>query len=260
MKYVEEPYNIVIVDNHSMNDSFNYLKAYFSDKAFVTVLETEENLGFARGNNVGYEYAKKVLNADFIICSNSDVLIFENGMIEKIKKIYLQSHFDVLGPMILSGDGKFTSNPMRLASYSEKDVEEVIRGFKHTLFYKKYKIKPLYDCYKKLCSRGKRKGKVDFKIYFSPHADVTLHGCFLIFSPEFITKFDGFDDRTFMYMEEDILHRMVKNHNGLMLYSPEIRVYHMEGTSAGLAGESSIFRLQNSLKSAQVLLSYFNGR
>ena len=47
-------YHIVIVDNASGNGSGEELKAFYLDRGDVTVLINEENLGFAKGNNVGF--------------------------------------------------------------------------------------------------------------------------------------------------------------------------------------------------------------
>lgn len=70
--------NIVIVDNSSPNNSGNKIKNLFLDCSNIKVIINDENKGFARGNNVGYKYAKEH-GADFIIQVNNDT-IFVNGL------------------------------------------------------------------------------------------------------------------------------------------------------------------------------------
>lgn len=257
IKFVEQPFEIVIIDNNSQNGSYEYLKNYYKDWDFITVIANKENLGFARGNNVGYQYAKHTLKADFIVLMNNDILLIQKDIKEIILNYFKEYSFDVMGPMILSGDGKYTSNPMRLKAYSKKEVENVIKGLKHMRFYNKYGLLSLYNLFCKLCKQKSSKKDLDTMELLRPVSDVTLHGCFLIFSPVFVKKYGGLDGRTFMYMEEDILHRMIKNNGGTTVYCPDITVYHMEGATTKKSGSGRMFLLENSLKSAYILMSYF---
>ena len=43
-------------------------------------------MGFARGNNVGFAYAKEELNSDFIILCNSDTEVLEENFCSEIEK------------------------------------------------------------------------------------------------------------------------------------------------------------------------------
>ena len=53
-------YYIIVVDNGSKNNSGNILKEKYKNNSNVKVILNENNLGFARGNNVGYKLAKYV--------------------------------------------------------------------------------------------------------------------------------------------------------------------------------------------------------
>ena len=52
---------IVIVDNGSPDGSGRILAADYAKDPDITVILTEKNLGFAKGNNVGYQYAREQL-------------------------------------------------------------------------------------------------------------------------------------------------------------------------------------------------------
>ena len=47
-----------------------------------------KNLGFARGNNVAYQYSKFKYKPDFIVIMNNDVEIETNNFEEKVSEIY----------------------------------------------------------------------------------------------------------------------------------------------------------------------------
>ena len=64
-------WHAVIVDNGSTDDSVARLKGACPD---VTVVETDKNLGFAAGNNVGIRYALKN-EADYVFVLNNDTTI-----------------------------------------------------------------------------------------------------------------------------------------------------------------------------------------
>ena len=70
-------FHIVVIDNHSEDDSVAQLKAGCCFESGLgterypgcDILETEENLGYAGGNNAGFEYAL-TLNADYVLVLN----------------------------------------------------------------------------------------------------------------------------------------------------------------------------------------------
>ena len=104
---------IVIVDNASQNGSGENLKKYFEYEHRITVIINEENLGFANGNNVGYEYLKKFEYINFIIILNNDVLIKQNNFLDTVVLLYQRKHFSVLGPDIYNPIEKKHQNPSR---------------------------------------------------------------------------------------------------------------------------------------------------
>ena len=89
---------IVIVDNASPNGSGEALQTLFEKNDQVKVLISSENLGFAKGNNLGFDYLKKNFDLDYMIVINNDIDIQDNKFLEKIAEEYKQSKFAVLGP------------------------------------------------------------------------------------------------------------------------------------------------------------------
>ena len=94
-------YKIVIVDNASPDKSGALLKEHYKNDDHVEVLLNQENLGFARGNNVGFRYAEKTWNPSYIVLMNNDVYLLDDDFLEKVEKEYKRSQFAVLGPMVL---------------------------------------------------------------------------------------------------------------------------------------------------------------
>ncbi len=97
------------------------------------------------------------------------------------------------------------------------------------------------------------KSKMDTDI-----VDVALHGACYIFSPLYIKKYDGMCDKTFLYMEEDIL-RLRSEHNGdKMVYSPNLIIKHKEDVATNMVAIKSIEKKKmiylNLLKSSKVYI------
>ena len=54
-----QDYKIIVVDNGSTNNSGETLLKRYRNNEKIVVIIVEENLGFARGHNIGYEYDDK---------------------------------------------------------------------------------------------------------------------------------------------------------------------------------------------------------
>ena len=71
-------YEIIIVDNDSPNKSLPIIQDELKDYKQIHFIQLNENIGFAKGNNEGINYARKTLNCDFVCCLNNDTEIIQN--------------------------------------------------------------------------------------------------------------------------------------------------------------------------------------
>lgn len=89
-------YRIVIVDNNSPNESFQYISSSFNNNPAVDVISSVENGGYAKGNNIGLRFAERY-NPEYACVINNDVF-FDDATIETL--IY---YYDVLpSPAVIS--------------------------------------------------------------------------------------------------------------------------------------------------------------
>lgn len=249
MKNIDtDNYFIIIVDNKSPNCTGETLKERYNRSEKIKVILNEENLGFACGNNVGYQYAAQELECSFICILNNDTLVIQNDFFAVINEEYKRSHFGVMGPMIILKDGKIN----RLY-YTLPDIEffkrekEIMRkeyyiakrrlravnflfNIAKSIFYKMFRLKE--------CSR--------FDAYFtskalnSRHEDVVLHGCCLVFSPVYIESYqEAFNPKTFLYKEEELLYLRCKNRGLKTIYNPDLFIKHLEDASTNSILENS---------------------
>ncbi len=250
-------YLIVIVDNFSNNGSIEEIEKYVKDDEKITILKNKQNLGFANGNNAGIKYINQNYNCDFICVLNNDVYLKSTNIYSEIKDEYVASSFAVAGPKIFTKDGKTSSNPKGTNIFTYKSVKH--RQIEINVYYFLYKIH-LDRVVQLLEKRKMPKSTTEKKENNNKIYKVQLHGCFYIFSKKYFEYFDGFDSRTFLYMEEEILFQHLLNKNLVSVYLPQIEVFHEEDASTNAMLQKrprtkQIFFLKHHRKSIRVLLN-----
>lgn len=86
-KTCEVDYEIILVDNASSDGS----KEYFERDNRIKYVYSEENLGFGRANNLGYQYSA----GKYIFLLNSDTLLINNAVYEFWQ--YMEKSADDIG-------------------------------------------------------------------------------------------------------------------------------------------------------------------
>lgn len=248
---------IVVVDNSSPNASFDILKDKLSNYEGVKVVKTPKNLGFANGNNFGYKELCKDMEPDFVIASNSDAYVKNDGLYDWIIKNWRKYHFGVLGPSVYSVHGKFYQSPMENEERDRNKIfkTEIVISKNIAVHYIKSKFANSESKVSNLTAKWEN------PFYNEVHFDKTLHGAFQIFSKLYLNKFNNlYDENTFMYMEEHILRIRCELLQLPMVYSPDYKIYHLQAVStnsvSGNPYKKLVFREKNTLKSLRVYSKY----
>lgn len=92
-----EDIEIIIVDNDSSDDSIEVISRRFPE---AIIIENNENLGFAKANNIGLEKA----SGKYICLMNSDIEILPNCIRESYEFLEKSSKIGMVGPKILNAD------------------------------------------------------------------------------------------------------------------------------------------------------------
>src|SRR3989344_413990 len=79
-KLKHHSYEIIVVDNASIDGSLEFLKTFNS----IRIVQNKTNLGYARGKNIG---AKKAMG-DYILFLDNDILIKDLKLLNKLQKFY----------------------------------------------------------------------------------------------------------------------------------------------------------------------------
>jgi GT2 family glycosyltransferase len=233
IKALSETTEIVIVDNNSSNGTGNQLKEFYRDDAQIHVILNEENVGFARGNNIGYKWAREHLNSKFIACVNNDTVIQNKNFIYLIKDYYAKKTFDVLGIDVFNPVTGVHQSPIRNRCLNKRELHnEIIKNRKHfIMILLKKTIRHFWaDSDKRMESNKKSSTSKTWK-YESEN--VVIHGAAVIYGKHYIqNEPEAFNSNTFLYYEEDLLALFCKKKGYKIRYYPGIQILHYEGQSS----------------------------
>lgn len=96
------PVQTIVVDNASNDGTVEYIREHFPE---IHLIESTENLGFGRANNLAMRYALDQ-GCDYVFLLNQDTWI-EPDAIEKLVKVHDEHpEFGVLSPLHVAPDGK----------------------------------------------------------------------------------------------------------------------------------------------------------
>lgn len=225
--------SIVIVDNGSPDGSGVQLQKEYAGNKKISFVMLKENIGFARGNNEGYKFARDHFDPDFIICMNNDILISDPGFLDKIAAEYAADPFAVLGPDIFVPLRDWHQNPARLQPMSLEEAEAIRKKYarKNRHFFYNYLTWNL-----KLAFWIERYPAPEDHDSAHPHGDCVLQGACYIFSRDFISARQlAFNPATFLFFEEDILQLECARAGLKMRYTPALQVTHLEDASTRAA-------------------------
>lgn len=217
-------YCVIVVDNGSGVEKDSY-QLHQLEKKYdnVSIITLEKNLGFARGNNAGFEIAKNKYNADFIVLLNNDTIIDQPDFCNVLCRKYEEYHYAVLGPKVYLKDGTYNSNPIppgRYIAYRQR-LAQLVNVIKY--------VGTFFNLDVVFSKKKDNKQPQSYKEYYDEDTlNYKLHGCCLIFSREYINKFKGLNPNTFLYMEEDILFVRLRNNKLISLYTPDLWLTHLE--------------------------------
>ena len=193
-------FHIVVVDNNSTDDSFEKLKEFESNR--ITIIKNSSR-HFSSGLNVGAKYLIKKVGDCNIIFSNSDIIIKGE---EDLKKLSSNINKDVVvvGPTVDEHGVMNRGWPLPTTN------QEIL--FNIPLLSRYFKRKYL--------SYPEEYHQTDISI-----VDV-VSGCFFLVDSVFLEENDYFDENTFLYYEEQIFAKKVKNAGKKECVNNKVTIIH----------------------------------
>lgn len=187
------------------------------------VVSSVENLGFAKGNNLGAEIATKHLGAKFLLFSNNDILINDRDIIRCMTEKFNENcRIGILGPKVVGLKGDLQS-PEPYISFLDR-------------YCWMYLLTPF------MSKTAKRKRfNLDYKEKAQEGFHYKVMGSFFMIKATDFLNCGMMDPHTFLYAEETILTERMKGIGKEPYYLPTVSVVHAHGaTTKNTIGKKGI--------------------
>lgn len=199
---------VIVVDNHSTDDSIAYLQPKFK---FVQFISSNENLGFGKANNLALANAK----GSYILFLNPDTIVAEDCFTKCISFFDLNKDCGALGIKMIDGSGKFLAE-------SKRSFPSPITSF--------FKLTGLAALFPQ--SKIFNKYSLGYLSINENHEVDVLCGAFMMLKKEVAEKTNGFDTAFFMYGEDIDLSFRIQKLGYKNYYFSESSIIHFKGESA----------------------------
>lgn len=95
------PTEVVVIDNGSTDESVTAITAAYPE---VTIIETGVNLGYAAGNNLGFDYLRRQTGSDAILLLNNDTIAAPEMLTHLVAEYEAMDGKAVIGPEVRYAD------------------------------------------------------------------------------------------------------------------------------------------------------------
>jgi hypothetical protein len=200
---------VIVVDNASYDGSVEKIREQWNSQ--ITLIENEENLGFAKANN----QAMRIAKGRYYFLLNSDAEIIDDSLSKMVRFADANRDIGILGCRIASSDGTQQYSCWRAYNLS------------YLLSRALYLYRILPDGWF---------GTTNIEVYGKPGRTQPVEvvsGCAMLVRREAAEKAGLFDEQFFMYCEDmDWCTRMRKAGYGVYFLFDAL-VLHKEGSSSG---------------------------
>lgn len=229
-KQTYRDYKIVIVDNASTNKSYEILQTQFENNAKVSVMKTEKNIGFAKGNNVGLFFLK-AMGIYNILVINGDTLMVQPDYLEQLVNLKIDDDVAMIGGRIISRDNQ-NQNTLSVSLLKKENLQKNKLKLFFLKFIYKNKLNNIFMKLKTYKINGSEIVKRTSQT-LDPQEKM-LHGAAIFFTKNYLKENIGFYPETFLYYEEEFLALICRKLGYKQVYIDELEIFHKEDASSNM--------------------------
>lgn len=216
---VETSFRLVVLDNASTDGSADAIAAAVADDPRVTLIRSEENLGFARANNI----VARTAQTAFVLLLNPDTECHA-GAVDALMRFARETpEAGIWGGRTVFPDGSLnpSSCAMRITLWSMICRTTGLYGlFKRSALFNPEEI------------GGWSRDSVR-------QVDIVV-GCFLLIGKDLWDRLGGFDPKYFMYGEDADLCLRARAMGYRPMITPEAQIMHIYGASTQLRSDKIV--------------------
>src|SRR3989344_420271 len=210
-----ETLEVIIVDNGSSQ------RLMINDEG-LKIIRNEKNLGYAGGNNIGITYAL-AHGADYILVLNNDTIVDKNLVSELLITARSNEKIGIVAPKIYFAKGY---------EFHKDRYKESERG--KVFWYAGGKMD-----FANVLGSHRGVDEVDSGQYEKEEETDFASGCCMLVKREVFEKVGGgFDEKYFLYYEDNDLSQKAKRNGFKIVYSPKAVLWHKNAGSVGGSGST----------------------
>lgn len=197
-KHLPKNAEVIIVDSGSTDKTVKIIK-----KFKVQLIESKENIGFGRGNNL----AAKASSGEFLLLLNPDTELIDDSITKLLE--FAQQHLEagIVVPKLMKFDGSVQESVSKLPTIVGA-IKEYYLGIKNS--------------YKFYTPQGNEYVEVENAV-----------GAAMLINKKIFEKAGGFDKKYFLYFEDLDLCRKVRKMGYQIIYYPKAVFKHIVGAAGG---------------------------
>lgn len=263
-KYNTSPIKYVVVDNcSSRKNVVTSLDSYFKDNfksdyqqitenskpnqslPKLSFIVNHDNGGYAKGNNIGLSLLFEEEDISNIMILNNDVIFVEDIIDKLVSKLYSMPGCAIISPILYKKEMKGIDYNCARSNCTTWDII-----LTYLFWYRDF-----FGILTKINNRRLLLKKIDIS-KCNECIDIELpSGSCMISSKSIWKKINGFDPNTFLYYEENILFKKIKQLNMRNYLLTTAKCIHLGASSTQHA--KSDFILKTGLKSATYYLNTY---
>lgn len=210
---IADTMEILVVDNHSDDESMGFIRAQLSGLPGVRIIEERDNVGYGRGNNAASHLAR----GEYLLILNPDNVLPADGAEKMLEALKADPDAGVVGPALVYPDGSVRPSARTFPSPRDLLSKRLFPGPWHAAYEEERK-----------------------RLTSAPAVDVDwLVGACLLLRTDLYKELGGFDERFFLFFEDIDLCRRIHALGKKVIYLSSLRVLDRKGRLSG----SSIFSL-----------------
>jgi len=214
-------YELLVVENHSQDDSFSYLAKTFPQ---LKIIQTERTVGFGEANNLGAQIAQ----GKYLLFLNPDTITHADAVPQLVSHLKNHPNCGIVAPRLLNADGSIQTHGGALPT----PLNLFIWGYGLSSLFRNTSI-PLYQ-------------SKNTALFMSTHTTGWVGGTALCISAEDFHALGGFDQKIFLYAEDlELCWNLQARLKKTVQVLATSRITHLQNKSTGSNIRSLVGELTN---------------
>jgi len=203
------PVEVIVVDNQSTDNSLDTLRRDFPGEDRLKIIENQENLGFAKANNIALPFAQ----GDYVLFLNPDCLIRPDTLVNMLAVMEKYPQAGMAGCLIRNPDGSEQAGCRRAVPTPWRTFVRLTSLYRFSKYHPKLKSFV----------------QTDTPLPTEPVEIEAISGAFMLVRRSALEKVGPLDEGYFMHCEDLDWCMRFRQLGFQILFVPDVEILHVGG-------------------------------